>query len=233
MAQGQFVSYLRVSTARQGASGLGMEAQRKAVADYLNGGLWTLVAEFVEVESGKRGDRPELAKALAACRVHGATLVIAKLDRLSRNAAFLLNLQAAGVEFVAADMPHANRLTVGIMALVAEEEARMISKRTKDALQAAKARGVKLGNPKNLSDAARLKGSTLASQARTAKVEQRVQDLAPIIREAQANGAGSLRELAKVLNDRGIPTARGGTWTATQVNRLLGRLEAAAQGRES
>ena len=230
MAQGRFVSYLRVSTKRQGASGLGMEAQRSAVESYLNGGSWELVAEYVEVETGKSTDtdRPQLAKALAACRIHGATLVVAKLDRLARNAAFLLNLQAAGVEFVAVDLPSANRLTVGIMALVAEEEARMISKRTKDALRAAKARGVKLGNPKNLSDAARLKGSALASRARIAKVEQRANDLAPIIREAQANGAGSLRELAKVLNDRGIPTARGGTWTATQVNRLLGRLEAAA-----
>ena len=226
MAKGRFVSYLRVSTKRQGASGLGMEAQRKAVADYLNGGSWELVAEYVEVETGKSTDtdRPQLAKALAACRIHGATLVVAKLDRLARNAAFLLNLQAAGVDFVAVDLPSANRLTVGIMALVAEEEARIISKRTKDALKAAKARGVKLGNPKNLSNAARLKGSALASQARTAKVDQRAQDLAPIISEAQANGAGSLRELAKVLNDRGIPTARGGTWTATQVNRVLDRL---------
>ena len=226
MAQGRFVSYLRVSTKRQGTSGLGMEAQRKAVADYLNGGSWELVAEYVEVETGKSTDtdRPQLAKALAACRIHGATLVVAKLDRLARNAAFLLNLQAAGVEFVAVDLPSANRLTVGIMALVAEEEARMISKRTKDALKAAKARGVKLGNPKNLSDAARLKGSALASQARTAKVDQRVKDLAPIIREAQANGATSLRELAGALNERGVPTARGGRWTATQVNRLLARL---------
>jgi DNA invertase Pin-like site-specific DNA recombinase len=145
MPEGRFVSYLRVSTARQGRSGLGLEAQRKAVADYLNGGDWKLLAEVVEVESGKLTDRPKLAEALRLCRVHNATLVIAKLDRLSRDAHFLLGLEKAGVDFVAADMPHANRLTVGIMAMVADEERRAISKRTKEALAAAKARGVRLG----------------------------------------------------------------------------------------
>src|SRR6476620_4507750 len=141
MAEGRFIAYQRVSTAQQGRSGLGLEAQRQGVADYLDGGAWTLVAEYTEVESGKRADRPELAKALAACRAHRAVLVIAKLDRLSRNAAFLLNLRDAGVEFVAADMPDANRLTVGIMAMVAEDEADRISARTTAALAAAKARG--------------------------------------------------------------------------------------------
>jgi DNA invertase Pin-like site-specific DNA recombinase len=134
MADGKWISYLRVSTDRQGKSGLGIEAQRSAVGDYLNGGNWSLVKEFVEVESGKRTDRPMLAEAIKACRVYGAKLVIAKLDRLSRDAHFLLGLEKAGVDFVAADMPNANRLTVGIMAMVAEEERRMISKRTKDAL---------------------------------------------------------------------------------------------------
>src|SRR5215207_4627522 len=145
MASGKFVSYLRVSTQEQGRSGLGLEAQRKAVADHLNGGRSELKAEFVEVESGKRGDRPELAKAMAACRVHRATLVIAKLDRLSRNQAFLMSLRDAGVEFICADMPQANRMTIGIMAAVAEGEAEMISARTKAALAAAKARGKALG----------------------------------------------------------------------------------------
>src|SRR3954453_20452408 len=123
----RFVSYLRVSTDRQGKSGLGLDAQRKAVADFLNGGRWDLIAEFVEVESGKRDDRPKLAEALALCRLHNATLVIAKLDRLSRDAAFLLGLQKAGVRFVAADMPEANELVVGIMAVVAQAERKMIS----------------------------------------------------------------------------------------------------------
>jgi hypothetical protein len=133
VAEGKWISYLRVSTDRQGKSGLGLEAQRSAVADYLNGGKWSLVKEFMEVESGKRADRPMLAEAIKACRVYGAKLVIAKLDRLSRDAHFLLGLEKAGVDFVAADMPNANRLTVGIMAMVAEEERRMISKRTRDA----------------------------------------------------------------------------------------------------
>ncbi len=134
MANGKFVSYLRVSTARQDASGLGLEAQRTAVAGYLNGGDWTLIKEVVEVESGKRNDRPALASALQLCRKHKATLVIAKLDRLARNVAFISNLMEAGVEFVAVDMPQANRFMVHILAAVAEQEAEAISKRTKAAL---------------------------------------------------------------------------------------------------
>src|SRR3954471_22044869 len=137
MAQGKFISYLRVSTAKQGASGLGIDAQRKAVTDYLNGGRWSLITEVVEVESGKRSDRPKLAEALRLCRLHNATLVIAKLDRLSRDAAFLMKLQNEGVRFVAADMPEANEMVVGIMAVVAQAERKMISARTKAALQAA------------------------------------------------------------------------------------------------
>ena len=129
MASGRFVAYYRVSTERQGISGLGLEAQRQAVLDFLNGGRWKLVEEYTEVESGKRADRPELAKAFAACRLHRATLVIAKLDRLSRGAAFLLNLRDAGVDFVAADMPDANRMTVAILACVAEHEREAISQR--------------------------------------------------------------------------------------------------------
>ncbi len=145
MATGSFVSYLRVSTARQGQSGLGMEAQRKAVSDYLNDGQWQHIAEFVEVESGKNNDRVELAKAMALCRLRNATLVIAKIDRLSRDAHFLLGLQKAGVRFVAADMPEANEMVVGIMAVVAQAERKMISARTKAALAAAKTRGINLG----------------------------------------------------------------------------------------
>jgi DNA invertase Pin-like site-specific DNA recombinase len=160
MAQGRFVSYLRVSTDRQGKSGLGLEAQRKAVEDFLNGGSWKLIDEFIEVESGKRDDRPKLAEALARCRLHNATLVIAKLDRLSRDAHFLLGLQKAGVRFVAADMPEANEMVVGIMAVVAQAERKMISARTKAALAAAKARGKRLGKPENLKnqDAGRERG---------------------------------------------------------------------------
>lgn len=145
MAEGNFVAYLRVSTRQQGRSGLGIEAQRESVRNFLNGGNWSLVGEYLEAESGKRNDRPQLDRALQACRAYGAKLLIAKLDRLSRDAHFLLGLEKAGVDFLAADMPHANRLTVGIMAIVADEERRMISQRTKAALAAAKRHGVKLG----------------------------------------------------------------------------------------
>src|SRR3954451_13181762 len=133
VATGRFISYYRVSTARQGQSGLGLEAQKAAVRAYLDGGDWQLVGAFTEIESGKNNDRPQLAKALAECRLRNATLVIAKLDRLSRNAAFLLNLKDAGVDFVCADMPDANKLTIGIMALIAQNEREAISARTKAA----------------------------------------------------------------------------------------------------
>ncbi|MCJ2054137.1 recombinase family protein [Methylobacterium sp. J-070] len=213
-----FVSYLRVSTERQGRSGLGLEAQRKAVADFLNGGSWRHVAELVEVESGSRDNRPRLAEAMALCRLHGATLVIAKLDRLSRDAAFLLNLQKAGVRFVAADMPEANELVVGIMAVVAQAERKMISTRTKAALAHAKARGVRLGKPENLSnrEAGQVRGRARQAQ----RAEERSEDLAPVLAGVRAEGAVSLRQIAAALNARGIPAARGGTWTATQVRRI-------------
>jgi DNA invertase Pin-like site-specific DNA recombinase len=223
MAEGKWVSYLRVSTGRQGRSGLGLESQRKAVEDFLNGGSWELAKEFVEVESGKNSDRPVLADAIKACRLYGAKLVIAKLDRLSRNAHFLLGLKEAGVDFVCADMPSANRLTVGIMAMVAEEEGRMISARTKAALAAAKRRGVQLGgynkNPK-LTAKARKAGQ----EANARKAAERAADLAPVISELQAAGKTSLRAIAEGLNERGIPTARGtGSWSAAQVMRVMAR----------
>jgi DNA invertase Pin-like site-specific DNA recombinase len=142
--RGKFIAYFRVSTDRQGKSGLGLEAQREAVLNYLNGGSWTMVAEFTEVESGKHADRPQLAAALAACKKRKAKLVIAKLDRLSRNLAFIATLMDSGVEFVAVDNPHANKLTIHILAAVAQHEREMIAQRTREALAAAKARGVKL-----------------------------------------------------------------------------------------
>jgi DNA invertase Pin-like site-specific DNA recombinase len=219
---GKWISYIRVSTARQGKSGLGLEAQRKAVEDYLNGGRWKLVKEFVEVESGKRTDRPEMAKAIQACRVYGAKLLIAKLDRLSRDAHFLLGLEKAGVDFVCADMPQADRFTVGVLAMVAEREGRMISQRTREALAAAKRRGVKLGGKRpgqRLTRAMRQRGNEAVERA----AAQRAADLAPVIAELQASGATSLRAMAAGLNDRNIPTANGGTWSATQVMRVLAR----------
>ena len=145
MAAGKFIPYYRVSTARQGRSGLGLDAQRAAVEAFLNGGSWQIIEEFIETESGKRDDRPELQKALASCRIHRATLLIAKLDRLSRDAAFLLGLQKAGVKFTAVDMPQADNFTVGILAVLAEKERELIASRTREALAAAKRRGVRLG----------------------------------------------------------------------------------------
>jgi DNA invertase Pin-like site-specific DNA recombinase len=226
----RFVSYLRVSTQKQGASGLGEEAQRAAVAQHVASVGGRLVTELKEVESGRKADRPKLAEALAACRKHRAVLIIAKLDRLSRDAHFLLGLDKAGVEFVAVDMPNANRLTVGIMALVAEEEAKMISARTKAALAAAKARGKKLGGYRANSGDIRphaAKGAAASVAVRIKKADDRATDLAPIVRELQANGA-SLRAIAAELTARGIRTARNGTWTAVQVSRILQR-EAAAE----
>jgi DNA invertase Pin-like site-specific DNA recombinase len=217
---GSFVSYLRVSTDKQGRSGLGIEAQRASVASYLAGFGVVPLAEFVEVESGKRDDRPELARALTECRVRRATLVIAKLDRLARDAHFLLGLQRSGIAFMAADMPNANRLTVGIMAMVAEEERRAISDRTKAALAAAKARGVKLGGRvENLKNAEL--GRQKAAEARQAKAASRTADLLPVINAIRADGITSATGIAKALNDRGVPAARGARWQAVQVQRVL------------
>lgn len=218
------VSYLRVSTDRQGRSGLGLEAQRKAVADYLATG-GALVAELVEVESGARDTRPRLQEALALCRLHNALLVIAKLDRLSRDAHFLLGLQKAGVRFVAADMPEANELVVGIMAVVAQAERKMISARTKAALAAAKARGVKLGTPRNLRNGEL--GQARGRAQQTARATERAQDLAPVIAAIRATGTISQGGIAAALNARGIPAPRGGAWRDVQVRRVLERLSAA------
>ena len=188
----RFVSYLRVSTARQGASGLGLEAQRAAVAAHLNGGDWTLLREIVEVESGKRNDRPALAEALRLCRQQKATLVIAKLDRLARNVHFISGLMESGVEFLAVDMPSANRFVVHILAAVAEQEAEAISKRTKAALQTFRTRAAK----------------------------QRTQVL-PVIAGIQGQGISTLRAIAAELNAREVDAPRGGQWSAVQVQRVL------------
>jgi len=224
MAQGKFVAYYRVSTAKQGRSGLGLEAQQEAVRSYLNGGAWQLVDEVVEVESGKRNDRPKLAEALRLCRLHGATLIIAKLDRLARNVAFISNLMESGVEFTAVDFPQANRLTVHILAAVAEHEAKAISTRTRDALAAAKARGKRLGGDRGNLPAVAKDGARASVAARIAKADNRASDLLPIIEELKAAGAVSLRQIAAGLNGKGIRTARGGEWSAVQVQRVLERV---------
>jgi DNA invertase Pin-like site-specific DNA recombinase len=218
MASGKFVAYYRVSTDKQGKSGLGLEAQRAAVMGYLNGGAWELVEAFTEVESGKRNDRPQLAAALAAAKKAKATLIIAKLDRLARNVAFVAGVMESGVDFIAVDNPHANKLTVHILAAVAEHEREMISARTKDALAAAKARGTVLGNKTNLNEARAKSEAT-----RRARAEQGVANVLPVMRQIQAAGATTLRDIAAALNARGITTARGAGWDAKAVKRVLDR----------
>jgi DNA invertase Pin-like site-specific DNA recombinase len=203
----RFVTYARVSTQQQGQSGLGLEAQRHAVTQYLGANQSAVIAEFVEVESGRKVNRPELAKALALCQGHQATLVVAKLDRLARNAAFLLTLRDSGVDFVCADMPQANRFTIGIMAVVAEAESDAISARVRDGIAAAKERGVKIGTPGNLTNRDRRKGCRIANAHRRSAAHQRIWDLTPVVRELRAAGARSHEDLANALNERGIPTA--------------------------
>lgn len=222
----RLVSYARVSTDKQGRSGLGLEAQEAAIKAHLAATGGTLVASFVEVESGKRADRPKLCKAIAHAKLTGSVLLIAKLDRLSRDAHFLLGLSKSGVEFVAADMPSANRLTVGIMAMVAEEEARMISARTKAALAAAKARGVKLGNPQGARAIKDAGHHRKATEAVVEDAQTRAQAIRETIEAIKATGRTSANAIARELNARHIATARGGRWTARSVINVLERLSA-------
>ncbi len=178
------------------------------------------------MESGRLTDRPELAKALHLAKVTGSTLVIAKLDRLSRNAAFLLTLRDSGVRFAAADMPEANDLTVGIMALVAEQERNATSRRTKEALAVAKARGVKLGNPNGAEALRRAgKGTLPLRQAVARNADAHAADLAPVVADIRAAGHTSLRAIAAELNARGMLTRRGGRWHVSNVRNLLQRVD--------
>ena len=215
--RGKCIAYYRVSTDRQGASGLGLEAQQKAVRDWLNGGSWQLIGEFTDVESGKNTDRPELLKAIEACRRNRAKLVIAKLDRLARNLAFVATLMDFGVEFIAADNPHANKLTIHILAAVAEHEREQISERTKVALQAARARGTTLGNPRLAEARQRAHAAVRAASSQFSA------NVLPVIREVQATGMTSANAIAGELNRRGVKTARGGRWTHVTVGKVLAR----------
>src|SRR5215831_3184820 len=205
ISTGGFVAYYRVSTGKQGKSGLGIEAQRQAVANYLNGGNWRIIAEFTEIESGKRSDRPQLDKALAAARAHRVPLVVAKVDRLTRSVAFLSRLLEAGVDVRFADLPMVEgatgRFLLQQMAAVAELEAGMISARTKAALAAAKRRGVQLGGARDkhgLTAKVRAQGRAAVQE----RVQARADDLAAIVKELQANGATSLRAIAAKLNEQ-------------------------------
>jgi DNA invertase Pin-like site-specific DNA recombinase len=221
------VTYYRVSTAAQGRSGLGLEAQRMAVSEACKARGLEIIAEFTEIESGKRHDRPELSEALRRAKLAGATLVVAKLDRLSRSVAFLSTLQESGAKFIAADMPEANELTVHILAAVAQAERKAISTRTREALKAARARGVKLGNPNGAAPLRRAgKGNLAAVQACKAGAQSRAHELAAEIEALRTAGAQSLREIAQGLNQRHIAAPRGGSWHAVGVKRVLERLAA-------
>ena len=213
------IAYIRVSTDKQGKSGLGLEAQQEAIASYAASQGVTVSETFIEVESGKNNHRPELEKALKLAKRTKSTLLIAKLDRLSRNAAFLLTLRDSGVDFVAADNPEANRLTIGILAVIAEHEREMISERTKAAMAAAKARGIKLGNPQGFSEDHR-KAGPAARRKQSQDFTQR------IAHHFEKTAHLSLREAAQVLNDGGVETAKGGLWSASTVRAARARLAA-------
>jgi DNA invertase Pin-like site-specific DNA recombinase len=221
----KYTAYLRVSTDRQGKSGLGLEAQQAAVEAFVagRGADARLLQSFTEVESGKHADRPELARAMEHARLTGSTLLIAKLDRLSRDAHFLIGLQKSGVAFTACDMPYADQFTVGIMALVAQKEREMISERTKAALQAAKARGVKLGNPRG---AAHLRGlgNPAGAAANKRGAMARAEGLRSTFDAIRADGVVSANGIAERLNEREIATPRGGRWSARTVSDVLMRL---------
>jgi DNA invertase Pin-like site-specific DNA recombinase len=214
----RYVAYYRVSTLKQGSSGLGLEAQQQAVTNFLHGN--TPVDVFAEVESGRNPERPKLKEAITRCRELKAKLLIAKLDRLARSVAFISNLMESDVEFTVADFPEANRLTIHILAAVAEHEARLISERTRSALAQAKQRGTKLGSlshksEKHLSDLQR------AREIRTQRAQLRAIELEPFISDARAAGHTSLAAIAKKLNDWKQPAPLGGKWTPGQVKRIL------------
>ena len=212
----RFVAYYRVSTEMQEKSGLGLEAQEFAVHNYLNGDKWEIIESFIEVESGRKSQRPELNKALQLCRKQNATLVIAKLDRLARNVHFISGLMESKVDFVAADRPNATRFEMHIYSAMAEEEARQTSERTKAALAAAKARGVKLGNPH----------PAKASAARIKIANNFASSIYPVVLDLQKTGLKSLRSLARGLEARGVLTPRGKKyWTAAGVRNLIRRVD--------
>lgn len=229
MSANKWVAYFRVSTERQGRSGLGLQAQRDAVMTYLGSVGGRLLAEFTEVESGKHDDRPELQRALMRAKVSGARLIIAKMDRLSRRAAFLLQLRDSGVRFVAADNPEADETVVGIMAVIAQRELGMIRQRTKDALAVARRRlateGRTLGNPNGAAALRRAgKGNRAALAQIAVSTAARAETYRDTLADVDPSGAMSLRTVAAELNAREIQTPSGGRWYPASVARLRERL---------
>ena len=227
----KIIAYYRVSTAKQGRSGLGLEGQEAAVAAFVQTRGCHVLARYQEIESGKRADRPQLAKALAHAKRSKATLVVAKLDRLARNVAFLSRLMESGADFIAIDLEHANRVTIHILSAVAEGEAKATSDRTKVALRAAKARGMKLGSARpghwDGREQARLrgaaKGAKVSAAVRAKAATEAYVDLIPQMRQLQSEGH-SLRAIAETLNAAGHTTRRGKSWNQVQVSRVLQRL---------
>lgn len=215
MEHHKFVSYVRVSTAEQGQSGLGLEAQGQAVSEYVSRMSCDLIAQFVEVESGSRNDRPQLKAAIDLCKRQKATLIIAKLDRLARNVAFISTLMESGISFLAADNPHANKLMIHMLAAFAEHERDQIRARTKAALAAAKARGVVLGRY----------GREVLSKRNKLQAGEQARQLAPVLTELRSNSL-TFSEMARIMNERCIPTARGRRWHAATVHRLFHRVSA-------
>lgn len=223
----RIVSYIRVSTARQGASGLGLEGQKAAIKAFAKSRKATIAKTFTEVESGRNNDRPELAKAIKEARLTGSTLVIARLDRLGRNAAFLMKLRDSGVDFVCADMPEANAMTVGMMALVAEYEANVLSERIKAALRATKERGTVLGNPNGAAALRRAqRGNMDAVKTIKKRADARAHDLADTLEDLTQKGFKTLQQQADELNRRGIRTPRKKRWHPSSVANLRKRLAA-------
>lgn len=226
----RIIAYYRVSTKKQGKSGLGIEGQKAAVADYVSQQAGNLISEYLEVETGKSKDRPELLKAIAHAKRSKAKLVVAKLDRLARNVAFTSALMESNIDFVACDNPHANKFTIHILAAVAEHEAEQISQRTKAALAAAKERGVKLGSSRpghwegkeGTRQAGLKKARQAATQAHNNAFNESYADLFPIVKELHEGGS-SLQTIADELNQQGHTTRTGKPWNRMQVSRVLKR----------
>lgn len=221
---GKFVAYYRVSTDRQGTSGLGLEAQQEAVRVFLNGGKWSLIGEFTEVESGARKklkNRPMMASALELCRKQKATLVVAKLDRLARDVQFISELLNSNVKFVCADMPEADRTFLQMMSVFAEYEGRRIGERTKAALDSLKRKGVKLGSPTPEI------GSQVGVKSIKAKADNYAEQVGPIVQDIiKKTGAQTLRDISEALSARGVLTPRGNTeWFPSQVANLMKRIK--------
>lgn len=216
----KYVAYYRVSTQKQGRSGLGLEAQQEMVKNFIRQNGGQIVAEYQEVESGKNDERPQLIRAMRHAHVVGGKLLVGKLDRLSRDLHFITSLQKSHVDFIVADMPNCDSFTINIYGALAQREREMISERTKAGLAAAKARGVKLGKPENLTQAASDKGRIASRQLRTEKAARFAEMVHPRIEELRNEGL-SLRSIATKLDNEHFKTARGGKWTAPSVRNIL------------